>query len=1032
MTTMVLRPIIFRVILLITLVSMAWARQGAGPLALQKVMQASPNAVQAYSQWQTFQRGDYLIIGQDAVIASPYLPFFTRFKESQGFRVTVTGMSVAGNTSAAIKSYIQSFYQTHNLEYVLLIGDVTGGAALPSFVIGSENDVTDLPYVLLEGNDYFPEAIVGRWPIDTQTELGVIINKTISYCQTPYTGSNWLDKALVVAGNFADTGVILTPVWTSIWLARELNNYGYASVDTVYYPPTVSPDLILDAFNAGVGIVNYRGWGDAHGWHYPQFHVSDFDGVQGSLNNGFRLPVVFSFVCGTGKFDSEIDPSFCEALLTRGTVSTPSGAVAVIAPSDLHTRTKYNNALNSLMWDALLEGDVHELGPALLAGKFGFLKEFSDETEPGGMGEFYFHTYNIIGDPSLPIWLLTPDAMPVTAEDFGTVTADDGVMTLELPEAPEGVFALKRDNVLIGAGRWSDSHVRVYAFDGTALGSGTLTVTLNATQKLPLTISITPGAGNGLAVNGFEGLVYPGVATLQPILRNTTASSADVQITFAAENGSYSEAFSAVIPANGTVTVEPVAAPVIRIGEREVILNATIGANSSKIAVPVMPVTADVQLDFAEGHPPVQGETFSCGLTGAFENLPLSGDLTAMITTTVDYVTLTQVSASGHIQDGAVVLAPTSFSGSVSSIASGSKFPLTISLQMDGEPTAFFEETLLIRVGGLTTSEPTPPCSFGYWAYDDTDLEYPEAPVYDWTELSSLGGATHYQLEDDDHVRVNLPFVFQYFGQTYDGLTICSNGWAAFPAETIDFFRNWSIPFPLGPDAMLAPFWDDLDYVDNSGDLIDIYTYHDATEGKFIVEWYQPRNGFGDHSFTETFQIVLYDQAILVADDGNGVVEFQYLEVNDVDQSNNYCTVGIESPSQNDGVQYVYNREYAPGAAVLSAGRAIRFTTNSPANYYSDLIEEDRVLPQTFAMGTAYPNPFNPSVAIPLTLGQPGEVVVTLYNLAGQEVRSSVYNYPTAGEQIVRINGDLLASGIYLIAIRSGEKQFIQKVTFLK
>ncbi|PIZ64954.1 MAG: hypothetical protein COY19_08515, partial [Candidatus Marinimicrobia bacterium CG_4_10_14_0_2_um_filter_48_9] len=91
---MVLRPIIFRVILLITLVSIAWARQGAGPLALQKVMQASPNAVQAYSQWQTFQRGDYLIIGQDAVIASPYLPFFTRLKESQGFRVTVTGMSV--------------------------------------------------------------------------------------------------------------------------------------------------------------------------------------------------------------------------------------------------------------------------------------------------------------------------------------------------------------------------------------------------------------------------------------------------------------------------------------------------------------------------------------------------------------------------------------------------------------------------------------------------------------------------------------------------------------------------------------------------------------------------------------------------------------------------------------------------------------------------------------------------------------------------------------------------------------------------
>lgn len=1026
------RTIMIRIFLFITLVSLALARQGAGPLALQKVIQAAPNAAQAYSQWQTFQRGDYLIIGTDAVIASPYMPFFKRFKESQGFRVTVTGMGVAGNTSADIKSYIQSFYQTHNLEYVLLIGDVTGGAALPSFTIGPENDVTDLPYVLLEGNDYYPEAIVGRWPIDTQTELGVIVNKTMNYCQTPYTGSDWLDNALVVAGNFADTGVILTPVWTSNWLARELDNYGYTSVDTVYYPPTVSPDLIRNAFNTGVGIVNYRGWGDAHGWHYPQFHVSDFDGVQGSLNNGFRLPVVFSFVCGTGKFDSPVDPSFCEALLSRGTVSTPSGAVAVIAPSDLHTRTKYNNALNSLMWDALLEGDVHELGPALLAGKFGFLKEFSDETDPGEMGEFYFHTYNIIGDPSLPIWLLTPDAMSATAEDFGTVTSDDGVMTMELPEAPEGVFALKRDDVLIGAGRWTDGHVRVYAFDGAAFGSGALTVTLTAPQKLPKTLNITPTTGNGLAVNGFEGLVYPGVATLQPILMNSTSSSADVQITFASENGNYSESFSAIIPANGSVAADPLPAPVIHIGEREVILNATIGAITSQIAVPVMPVTANVQLDFADGHPPVPGETFSCGLTAQFGNLPLTGELTATISTTADYVTLTQVSIGSQIQGGAVVIASTSFTGTITGIASGSKFPLTVSLQMNGEPTPFFQQELMVRVGGLTTSEPTPPCAFGYWAYDDTDLEYPEAPIYNWTELSALGAVTHFQLEDDDHQRVDLPFEFKYFGQNYSGLTICSNGWASFAAETIDYFRNWSIPFPLGADAMIAPFWDDLDYVDNSGDLIDVYTYHDAANGKFVVEWYQPRNGFGDHNFKETFQIILYNPATLVADDGNGVIEFQYSEVNDVDQSNNYCTVGIESPDQNDGVQYVYNRVYAPGAATLTAGRAIRFTTNAPVNYYSDLKGEDRILPHTFSVGSAYPNPFNPSTIIPITLDQPGEVVVTLYNLKGQEVRSTVYHYQSAGEHVVLISGESIASGVYLVGVRSGKNQVIQKVTFLK
>ncbi len=38
----------------------------------------------------------------------------------------------------------------------------------------------------------------------------------------------------------------------------------------------------------------------------------------------------------------------------------------------------------------------------------------------------------------------------------------------------------------------------------------------------------------------------------------------------------------------------------------------------------------------------------------------------------------------------------------------------------------------------------------------------------------------------------------------------------------------------------------------------------------------------------------------LVADDGNGVIEFQYFEVNDVDQTNNFSTVGIESPDERD------------------------------------------------------------------------------------------------------------------------------------
>ena len=42
-------------------------------------------------------------------------------------------------------------------------------------------------------------------------------------------------------------------------------------------------EIITEIINNGVGIVNYRGWGDANGWHYPEFHADDVNG----LNNGW-------------------------------------------------------------------------------------------------------------------------------------------------------------------------------------------------------------------------------------------------------------------------------------------------------------------------------------------------------------------------------------------------------------------------------------------------------------------------------------------------------------------------------------------------------------------------------------------------------------------------------------------------------------------------------------------------------------------------------------------------------------------------
>ena len=1031
-----------KILLSLLFVSLAFA--GTGPLAFEKLMNNYSTASENYS-WESYQRGDFLIIATDVVLTNPYLEPYRVLKEQQGFRVTMAALSETGNTTAEIRQYIADFYATHALEYVLLIGDVDDAYALPAFSYGPENDVSDLPYVLIEGgaDDYFPEAMIGRWPVDTAQELAKVIGRTLTYSRTPDIESGYLEKALVTAGNYADTGTILTPVWTSYWLHDELYDFGYSEVDTVYFPPVTGPERILEAWNAGVGIVNYRGWGDAHGWHFPHFHISDFD--DGNLNNGNKLPIVFSFVCGTGKFDSSIDPSFCEALLTQGSVSVPAGAVAVVAPSDLHTRTKFNNALNSKLWDALMEGHVSELGPALLGSKFGFLDEFVNELGPGDMAEFYYHTYNIMGDPSLPVWLLNPTAIALEAADFGEVSWDDGLITLDRPDLQEGVFALRQNNAIVGSGRWTNGHIRIYRFDGNSFYDALhptepLEITLNSAGHLPVTIEFTPSAGSGVSFAGMLENVHVGMGTWTPQLHNYGSSSASVSLEISSPTDAYSESLgNLTIPAGSTISAGSIAAPVIHLVDREIVLNVNIGGNVSPVAIPVSVIAPSLEISFDGSIRPEPEAAFSLSLSGGFQGMDAVGStIQVSLTSEAEFATLSDATGMATIAtDGSLNFTDDLFAGTLSQVSHGSRLPLRFDFYLDDQTDPFYHRQFMVIIGSQDATDPTPPQqNNGYWAYDNSDVDYPDVPTYGWLDLSEQTGAVHHSLSDDDHEVVNLPFTFKYYDQDYDILTVNSNGWAAFGSDYINYFRNWSIPMPLGPDAMLAPFWDDLDndtLVNGQevGRPIDVYTYHDQSAGQFIIEWHEVWNGFGDRTFMETFQIILHDPAQLVADDGNGVIEFQYFEVHDVDQINNYSTVGIESPDQNDGLMYVYARNYAPGAAELEAGRIIRFTTNPPPHYVAS-VNGKQQQPNTFVVGSAYPNPFNGMTTIPFTLFEAGSVNLEIYDLLGRKLNSQTLSALNTGSHTYALQTEGLSSGVYLIRIESAGMQDIQKVTLLK
>ena len=94
-------------------------------------------------------------------------------------------------------------------------------------------------------------------------------------------------------------------------------------------------------------------------------------------------------------------------------------------------------------------------------------------------------------------------------------------------------------------------------------------------------------------------------------------------------------------------------------------------------------------------------------------------------------------------------------------------------------------------------------------------------------------------------------------------------------------------------------------------------------------------------------------------------------------------------------------------------------------------------MPASFALGSAYPNPFNPATTIRYHLPEAAEVTLSVYNVAGQRVATLVSGTQQAGVHEVRWDsrdaaGVPVTSGIYFYRITAGSFQQTRKMTLLK
>ncbi len=115
-------------------------------------------------------------------------------------------------------------------------------------------------------------------------------------------------------------------------------------------------------------------------------------------------------------------------------------------------------------------------------------------------------------------------------------------------------------------------------------------------------------------------------------------------------------------------------------------------------------------------------------------------------------------------------------------------------------------------------------------------------------------------------------------------------------------------------------------------------------------------------------------------------------------------------------------------------GGAIRCVQDAPADVHGN---DDGGQPDGFRIVQNYPNPFNPSTTIEYLIPTRSRVVIEIFNVLGQKVRTLVNETKSAGSYRVEWSGsddsgNSVPTGIYLYRFRAGDVVQIRKMLLVK
>jgi lysophospholipase L1-like esterase len=93
---------------------------------------------------------------------------------------------------------------------------------------------------------------------------------------------------------------------------------------------------------------------------------------------------------------------------------------------------------------------------------------------------------------------------------------------------------------------------------------------------------------------------------------------------------------------------------------------------------------------------------------------------------------------------------------------------------------------------------------------------------------------------------------------------------------------------------------------------------------------------------------------------------------------------------------------------------------------------EITLLPEKFELVQNYPNPFNPSTTISFAIPEDANVILKVYDILGQEVKTLIDEPKEAGIHKVEFDASGLVNGFYIYSINAGDFTQVKKMLLIK